>query len=134
MFHILHSDQTGSVFVRRNDKKHEIKVDIDQLTPDFLKNAFTLESAPKFMRAESNGQAVPIMSSMVAPNEHYIVKGPANIKKNRQYNRDGMVSELGYFPSLTERLSGVFTKDCTLLVLIDFCPVLSEFLTWSFAY
>ena len=111
MFHILHSDQTGSVFVRRNDKKHEIKVDIDQLTPDFLKNAFSLETAPKFMRAESNGQVVPIMSSMVAPNEHYIVKGPANIKKNRQYNRDGMVSELGYFPSLTERLSGVFTKD-----------------------
>ena len=99
MFHILHSDQSGSVFVRRNGKKHEIKVDIDQLTPDFLKNAFTLESAPKFMITESNGQAVPIMSSMVAPNEHYIVKGKENIKKNRQYNRDGMVSEkLGYFP------------------------------------
>ena len=97
----MHSDQSGSVFVRRNGKKHEIKVDIDQLTPDFLKNAFTLESAPKFMITESNGQAVPIMSSMVAPNEHYIVKGPTNIKKNRQFNRDGMVSELGYFPSLT---------------------------------
>ena len=25
-------------------------------------------------------------------------------------------------------------KQCTLLVLIDFCPVWSEFLTWSFAY
>ena len=99
-YHFI-SDQTGSVFVRRNDKKHEIKVDIDQLTPDFLKNAFTLKSTPKFMKAESNGQAVPIMSSMVAPNEHYIVKGPANIEKNRQYNRDGTVSELGYFPSLT---------------------------------
>ena len=25
-------------------------------------------------------------------------------------------------------------RDCTLSVLIDFCPVYSEFLTWSFAY
>ena len=28
----------------------------------------------------------------------------------------------------------VFSGQCTLLVLIDFCPVQSEFLTWSFAY
>ena len=94
------SDQTGFVFVRRNDQKHAMKVDIDQLTPDFLKNAFRLESVPKFLRAKSDGRVVPIMPSMVAPNEHYMVKGPAKMKRNKEQNRDGM-----FFISTIEFLS-----------------------------
>ena len=39
-----------------------------------------------------------------------------------------------YNPSTLNTGLIFWQPQCTLLVLIDFCPVESEFLTWSFAY
>ena len=40
----------------------------------------------------------------------------------------------GYFVDNIKVRKPRLWQYCTLLVLIDFCPVKSEFLTWSFAY
>ena len=64
----------GVVYVRRNSQQDITEIDINQITPIFLRDVFNLESFPSHLRAESNNEIVPILQSNVVPNEYYTIE------------------------------------------------------------
>ena len=83
------SDQTGTVHIRRSDQRDAIKFDIDNLTPEYLQNAFQLDNLPTFLKTESTQKIVGITPSKVLPNEHYVIRGPESKKAKKSQSRSG---------------------------------------------
>ena len=85
----------GVVYVRRIDQQDIIEIDINQITPIFLRDVFNLESFPSYIRAESNNEIVQILPSNVVPNEYYTIEDTGlktpqrRSKRSLQGNRDG---------------------------------------------
>ena len=63
------SDQTGIVHIRRSDQRDAIEFEIDNLTPEYLQEAFQLDNLPTFLKTESTQKIVGISPSKVLPNE-----------------------------------------------------------------
>ena len=76
----------GVVYVRRNGQHEITEIDINQITPIFLRDVFNLESFPSHLRAESNNEIVPILQSNVVPNEYYTIEdtGPKTPQRRRK--------------------------------------------------
>ena len=86
---MYHSDQTGTVHIRRSDQRDSIKFEIDNLTPEYLQNAFQLDNLPTFLKKESTQKIVGISPSKVLPNEHYVIRGPESKKAKKSQGRSG---------------------------------------------
>ena len=112
------SDQTGTVHIRRSDQRDAIKFDIDNLTPEYLQDAFQLDNLPTFLKTESSQKIVGISPSKVLPNEHYVIRGPESKKAKKSQSRSGKFlthalhsnTTYGSFLHLKSRINSSFVK------------------------
>ena len=106
------SDQTGTVHIRRSDQRDAIRFEIDNLTPEYLQDAFQFDDLPTFLKTESAQKIVGISPSKVLPNEHYVIRGPKSKKAKKSQSRSGKLFSkvCSILVSLKSRINSRFVK------------------------
>ena len=107
--------------VHQNFKAAAVKFSLQKLT-----NA---AAAARWRQCRSLGAALQLFSRLDIVRKTCYVVQRAHIKCAGFFLRDFLLHVQFLYHACVRVL-----VHCTLLVLIDFCPVQSEFLTWSFVY
>ena len=92
--HFSENDVMGVIHIRRSDEQTGKEFYTGEVTPDFLKDVFKLESEPHFLESESTGLTVRIIASNLIPNEFYVVEGPGKKVFGNSRSEDSATSNI----------------------------------------